>query len=154
MKTIYVTDPNGQKHKRTTRRTYTHVVMYRDSKAWAMEYANTKWTHFHSNFWYHKAYINGTSKWLERNAWENDEQHATRVKGDVERAEKANRGCATPDELWEIVRVEQVAAVMAKDFTKYEVAHWCGRHDLAVTQARKLSVPRHSDVVIVPVDPE
>jgi hypothetical protein len=154
MKTIYVTDPNGQKHKRTTRRTYTHVVMYRDSKAYAMEYANTKWTHFNSNFWYHQAYINGTSKWLERNAWENDDQYATRVKSDVERAEKANRGCATPDELWEIVRAEQVAAVMAKDFTKYQILGWCGRLELAVKQAGKLSDPRRCDVVIVPVDPE
>ena len=153
MKTIYVTDPNGQKHKRTTRRTYTHVVMYRDSKLWAMESANTKWPHFNSNFWYHQAYINGTSKWMERNAWESDE-HAARVKGDVERAEKANRGCAKPDELWEIVRAEQVAAVMAKDFTKYQILGWCGRLDLAVKQAGKLSDPRRCDVVIVPVDPE
>ena len=150
--TLTAIDPAGVKHKRTTERTYTHVVVARLCRKHAMDVAQTKWAHFDSNFWHHQAFIDGTSKWLERSSWETDESHARRVKSDVERAKEANRGCSTPDALWEIVKAEQVAAANAADYSKWHVLGWCGRLDLAERLARGAANGRWAEVVILPVE--
>lgn len=151
-KTLIAIDPAGVKHKRTTERTYTHIVVARRSKEYALQSAQTKWMHFDSNFWYHQAFIDGTSKWLERKSWETDESYAKRVSSDVERAKKANRGCSTPEELWEIVKAEQVAAADAADYSKWHALGWCGRRDLAEKLACGAGGGKWAEVVILPVE--
>jgi hypothetical protein len=149
MTKLTVKDPSGKVHTRTTKRTYTHVVFARQSRDWHLKDAQSRPYHHTANFWYHKAFVDGTSKWLERHGWESEEQHKKRVEQDVKRAKYCLRGCETPDELWELIKVEQMEAFEKIDFDKWHVMGWCGRLDLA----QKLAVSDcWTDNTIVAVD--
>ena len=150
----FVTDANGVKHTRNSHRTYTHVVLYRDSKEAALRLAERKEQFFDENFWYYHAFLDGTSRWLERSPWEKDEdQYKRRVEKDIERSRYFLRGCKTPDELWSITLAERLGAIEKTDFNAWAVEGWCGRHDLAVKLAHKANCSyRVKEAVILPVE--
>lgn len=149
----FVIDANGVRHTRNSKtRVYTHAVLYRESKAEDLKHVEKKWPHFDSNFWYHMAFINGTSKWLDRSPWEKDDaQYNDRVKRDVERATEALRGCQTPDELFALVKAEAIAFIEAKDYSRWHVSSWHSTHKLAEKEALSLRKPQ---VIILPVSVE
>jgi hypothetical protein len=134
----FVIDGNGKKHTRNTHRVYTHVVLYRLSKEATIRLANVRPHWLRENFWYHHAFLDGSSKWLERAPHEKDDaQFKRRVEQDIERARYFLRGCATPDELWNLNLADALSAIEKIDFTAWDVEGWCGRHDLAVKLAHK-----------------
>ena len=94
----FVIDANGKKHTRNSHRTYTHVVLYRESKEAALRLADRKDRFSVDNFWYHHAFVDGTSKWLERKSWENEVRYMKRAAEEVERSRNALRGCETPED--------------------------------------------------------
>lgn len=154
MNKYVVIDANGKKHTRNSRRVYTHVVLYRDSKEAAIRLANVK-PHWHKeNFWYHHAFLDGTSKWLERAPYEKDDaQYKLRVEREVERSRKALMGCTTPDEWWDAIRADALAAIEKIDYTAWAAEGWCGRHDLAVKLAHKTACrERVAETIILPVE--
>ena len=146
-KKLFVIDANGVKHTRTTANAYTHAVLYRESREQDLAKVQKKWPHFNDNFWYHMAFLNGTSKWLERKAWETD--YEARAAWDIERARKATRGCQTPDELWELLKAEAIARIEAKDYSKWYAKSWHSTHKLAEKAALALHAPQ---VIILPVE--
>jgi len=150
----FVTDANGKKHTRNSHRIYTHAVLYRDSKEAALRLAQRRDRFLADNFWYHHAFLDGSSKWLERSPWEKDEdQYKRRVEKDIERARYFLRGCKTPDELWNVTLAERLETIEKTDFTAWAVEGWCGRHDLAVKLAHKVNAKeRVGEVVILPVE--
>jgi hypothetical protein len=153
MNSYFVIDANGKKHTRNTHRTYTHAVLYRDSKEAAIRLANVR-PHWHKeNFWYHHAFLDGTSKWLERAPHEKDDaQFKRRVEQDIERARHFLRGCTTPDQLWSVNLADALASIERTDFTAWAVEGWCGRHDLAVKLAHKKACrERVAETIILPV---
>ena len=138
MNKYFVIDANGKKHTRNSKRTYTHVVLCRNSKEAAIRLANRRPHWLKENFWYHHAFLDGTSKWLERSPYETDEaRYMERVKEEVERSRKALMGCTTPDEWFAVIRANALAAIEKVDYGAWHVAGWCGRHDLAVKRAHK-----------------
>ena len=143
-----VTDANGKKHRRNTKRTYTHAVLFRDSKEHDLKWANTRPMYYIENFWHHHAFIDGSSKWLERNSWETDDaKYQQRVQDEA--AKNALRGCKHPDELWELQKAEAVAAIEAKDYSVWKLKGFCGRRKLAEKLALKC---RAAQVIILPVE--
>jgi hypothetical protein len=148
MNKYFVIDANGKKHTRNSKRVYTHAVLYRDSKEHDLKWATTKPDHWVANFWYHQAFLDGTSKWLERTNWETNDGYNRRVEREVQRAKDALRGCKTPDELWEIRKAEAVAAIEAKDYSVWHAKGWCGRKALAEKIALNC---RAAQAIILPV---
>lgn len=145
----FVIDANGKRHTRNSERTYTNAVLYRESKEQDLARVQEKWPHFDANFWYHMAYINGTSKWLERKPWETDDaKYKARCKEDVERAAYALRGCQTPDELFQLVKSEGMFIIENKDYSKWTVKSWHTTRKLAEKAALSLNKPQ---VIILPV---
>jgi hypothetical protein len=145
-----VTDANGKKHTRNSHRVYTHAVLYRDSKEHDLKWANTRPKYYIENFWHHHAFIDGSSKWLERNPWETDDvKYQQRVQDEVERSKRALRGCKTAAELWELQRAEAVAAVEAKDYSIWHVAGFRSRRQLAEKLALNC---RAAQAIILPVE--
>jgi len=153
MNKYFVIDGNGKKHTRNSMRTYTHVVLYRGSKETALRLADRKDYFSVDNFWYHHAFLDGSSKWLERSPWEKDEdQYKRRVEKDIERSRYALRGCKTPDEWWNVTLAERLEDIEKVDFTAWVVEGWCGRHDLAVKLAHKTACrERVAETIILPV---
>lgn len=131
MTRLNVKDPSGKAYTRLTNLTYTHVVFARRSREQAMKDAQSKPYHHAANFWYFKDKVDGTSHWLEKKSHESDEQHKARVEREVDEAKLAIRGCKTPEELWELVKVEQMEAFEKIDFDEWHLMGWCGRLDLA-----------------------
>ncbi len=154
MNKYFVIDANGKKHTRGSKRTYTHAVLYRESKDAAIRLANVKPRWHNENFWYHHAFLDGSSKWLARKEWEKDDaQFKRRVDQEIERARYFLKGCKTPDELWELRRGEALAAIEAKDFGVWHAEGWCGRYDLAQKLAHGVAArERVLDVVILPAE--
>lgn len=151
MNKYFVIDANGKKHTRGSKRTYTHAVLYRESKDAAIRLANVKPRWHNENFWYHHAFLDGSSKWLARTEWEVD--YEARVKHDIERAREALKGCKTPDEWWELQRGEALADIEAKDFGVWHAEGWCGRYDLAQKLAHGVAArERVLDVIILPAE--
>ena len=150
--TLKATDPSGVVVTRTTARSYSHVVFARKSRDYWMRVAAEKWPHFDANFWHHQGYLDGTSPFYAQNPWERDDLYRRRIETAKKVAEKVNRGCKTPDELWELVKAENVARAEAMDCKKWRVLGWCSRHDLAVRLMNsEASDGRYSDIRIVEV---
>ena len=147
MTKFIATDRNGKVHRRTSvNRTYTHMVVSRPKIREFEVHPHDK-----SNFWYHMAYLDGTSKWLYRKPWETDEQYQNRVKYDVELAKKALGNARTFEDHVENMRArhaEWAASVKVDDFS---AEGWCGRLDLAQRLASSLAGSR-AEVVILPVE--
>lgn len=137
MNKYFVIDANGKKYTRNSKRTYTHVVLYRESKDASLRLAGRRDTFLDDNYWYHHAFIDGSSQWLERKPWETEDNYKARVEYVVERSRKALRGAKTPEEWHEAIKEERIARIEAKDFSQWYVEGWCGRHDLAVKLAHK-----------------
>jgi hypothetical protein len=153
MNKYFVIDTNGKKHTRNSMRTYTHAVLRRDSKAAALRLAEHKDRFFADNFWYHHAFLDGTSKWLDRSPWETQEVYDKRVQKDIERSRYALRGCKTPDELWNITLAERLEGIEKRNFDAWGIEGWCGRHDLAVKLAHKTSCRQEvGETIILPVE--
>lgn len=152
MTKYFVIDANGKKHTRNSKRTYTHVVLYRDSKEAALRMADRKDMHLVDNFWYHHAFLDGSSKWLARRDWETDTGYNARVNEEIERSRKALRGCKTPDEWHAVLRQEAIDRINARDYDQWHAEGWCGRHDLAVKLAHK-TICRElvGEAIILPV---
>ena len=149
----FVIDANGKKHTRNSMRTYTHAVLYRESKSAALRLAERKDRFSVDNFWYHHAFVDGTSKWLERKSWENEVQYMKRAAEEVERSRNALRGCETPEDWEAALREEAIARIEARDFSQWAVEGWCGRHDLAVKLAHKTNCKeRVAEAIILPVE--
>lgn len=152
MNKYFVIDGNGKKHTRNSKRTYTHAVLYRENKDYDVKLASIKWPHHDENFWYHHAFLDGSSKWLERAPYEKDDaQFKRRVELDIERARRALKGCSTPDELFELEKREAMIRIEAKDYSLWHVKCWCGRRDLAMKEAHKVNA---AQVIVLPVGVE
>lgn len=149
----FVIDANGKKHTRNSRRIYTHAVLYRDSKEAALRLADRKDSFLATNFWYHHAFVDGTSKWLEQKPWETEDRYKARSHEEIERSRKALRGCKSPEE-WEMaLRDEAIARIEERDFSQWAVEGWCGRHELAVSLAHKTNgKERVAETIILPVE--
>lgn len=131
-------DPAGLTHARNSKdRTYTHTVVGLPSSVKATLNAmspEARKVH-RSNFKYHAAFANGTSKWLERKGWETEVQYMTRTQQEIARSRDALRGCKTAQE-YEAMMVDAALArikqLMADGYySTYQNLGWCGRHDLA-----------------------
>jgi hypothetical protein len=149
----FVIDANGKKHTRNSRRIYTHAVLYRDSKEAALRLLDRKDNLLASNFWYHHAFVDGSSKWLDRQSWETQQAYSMRVNKEVARSKEALRGCKTPEEWGEMLRADAIARINAHDYNQWHVEGWCGRHDLAVSLAHKTNCKeRVAETIILPVE--
>ena len=149
----FVIDANGKKHTRNSMRTYTHVVLYRESKDAALRLADRRDRFSVDNFWYHHAFVDGSSKWLERKSWETEDEYKARAYEEIESSRKALRGCKTPQEWEAVLRHEAIARIEARDFSQWHVEGWCGRHDLAVSLAHKTNCKeRVAEAIILPVE--
>lgn len=147
MTKFIATDRNGKVHRRNSvNRTYTHMVV---SRPMIREFAIH--THDRDNFWYHMAFLDGTSKWLERKPWETDEQYQTRAKYEVERSERALDGARTFEDHVKNMRARHEAWAASVRFDDFSAEGWCGRLDLAQKLASSLSGSR-AEVVILPVE--
>jgi hypothetical protein len=149
----FVIDANGKKHTRNSRRIYTHAVLYRDSKEAALRLLDRKDNLLASNFWYHHAFVDGSSKWLEQKSWETEDRYKARAHEEIERSRKALRGCKSPEEWGMALRDEAIARINAHDYNQWHVEGWCGRHDLAVSLAHKTNgKERVAETIILPVE--
>lgn len=147
--------PDGRIGRRTSKsRVYTHCVAVRSSYEDALFRAKQIPPNLESNFRHYMAYLDGTSRFLERKSWQTEEQHAKQVARDKVHAETALMGCrdiqswqrALIDEA--VARVEENKANGAYD--KWFVEGWCGRHDLAVSKASGLrNKTHHAEVAIL-----
>jgi hypothetical protein len=131
-------DPAGRTHTRNSKdRTYTHTVVGLPSPVrytLAAMSPEMRKTHRH-NFKYHAAFVDGTSKWLERKVWETDVHFATRTQQEIAAAKDALQGCQNAQE-YENMMVDAALARIKKAMTDgfyatYQNLGWCGRHDLA-----------------------
>lgn len=131
-------DPNGTVHTRNSKsRTYTHMVVGLPSCLVALRSAIS--SNFRklnkSNFYYHKALADGTSKFLTKSGWEDDAQHAARCDREIKQATDFLRGCTTADEYadMQMHRMINVMHKRASDgyYDTYQSLGWCGRADLA-----------------------
>jgi hypothetical protein len=141
------TDRNGKVHTRSSiNRTYTHMVVSRPK---IREFIVHKVDR--DNFWYHMAFIDGTSRWLEKKPWESDEQYRKRAEYEVDRAKRALGNARTFDAYVEklLDQHEAWAATVKVDFFTSE--GWCSRLDLAQKLASSLAGHR-AEVVILPVE--
>jgi hypothetical protein len=131
-------DPAGKTHKRTSKeRTYTHTVVALPSAPKAVLAATSKEARamHRKNFVYHLEMANGTSKWLERNSWETEAQHAEREANGIDNGMKALRGCKNAQEYESVMTEISLAAIRERRakgyYDTYQSMGWCGRADLA-----------------------
>lgn len=136
--TFLATDPNGIVHKRTSQnRQYTHTVVALRSKALALAAAVSKDAHRNrvANFQFHREYLDGTSRFLERRTWQTEQQHQEQMATDIQRAREELQGDMDVNDY--VARKQREAledvekADLAGQFTRYENLGWCGRFDLA-----------------------
>lgn len=147
MTKFIATDRNGKVHRRTSvNRTYTHMVVSRP-----MVRGFTVHAHDRDNFWYYMAFIDGTSKWLERKPWESEEQYQTRAKYEVDRAKDALGDARTFEDHVKNMRARHEAWAASVKVDDFSAEGWCGRLDLAQRLASSLSGSR-AEVVILPVE--
>ena len=148
-------DPAGIVHKRTSQnRVYSHTVVGRRSfnanlKAAQEGHIPTE----RSNFKFYMAYVNGTSEYLAKKSWENEEQHKRRVDDEVARAVSALAGTTTFEQYRAMLRENAIARVMKAQregqYDKYVNLGWCGRLDLAQKLASGSLAKNYEDVRIL-----
>lgn len=139
----FAIDANGQRHTRNSQnRTYSHVVVGRWNYAADLASAQSydKCDLHRGNYEHFLSYVNGTSRFLTRKSWEQDDDaYATRVALDISRAVKAIGGAANLEEYRQLQRDKELARVAAnKAAGEYEVYRdlgWAGRLDLAQKNA-------------------
>lgn len=147
MTKFMATDRNGKVHRRkSVNRTYTHMVVSRPK---IREFAVH--AHDRDNFWYHMAFLDGTSKWLERKPWESQEQHRIRCDYEVQRSLDALGDARTFEAHVENMRARHEAWAASVKVDDFSAEGWCGRLDLAQKLASSLSGSR-AEVVILPVE--
>ena len=139
----FAIDANGKRHTRNSKgRTYTHVVVGRWNYDAALASAQNydKLDLHRSNYNHSLSYVNGTSRFLTRNSWEQDDAaYVARVAKDIAGAVKALGGAANLEEYCQLQRDAALARVAAnKAAGEYEVYRdlgWAGRLDLAQKNA-------------------
>lgn len=142
----YRVEHDGQVFQRkSANRSYSHVVLRPISLARNLQYAEDAarydWKHNHD---YHREFVDGTSRFLVRNAWESEEQHAQDSAREIERS-KAWIALGL-DGLIRQTR-ERAEQAWRRDFPCGREEAWCyvgwtGRHDLA------LKVAKPGDVIL------
>jgi hypothetical protein len=150
--------PDGKIAKRTSlNRVYTHCVASLPCPAYAMRQAEDekldRHGHHASNFAHFRAFIDGTSHFLERKKWQTKEEWLSHNEHQVERAKKGLNGCETVEDYIAMKHREAVERVQsgidAGDYDKWSVEGWNGRLELArQLQASTLS-PRYREVRII-----
>lgn len=142
--TFLATDPNGVVHKRTSQnRQYTHTVVARPSKAWAINVVTSKEMHRNhiSNFSHYSSYLDGTSRFLERRTWQSERQHQESVARDLERAREALQGDMDVNTYIARKDREALDAIEQNDkvgfYNAYSNLGWCGSLNLAHKLASK-----------------
>lgn len=147
--------PDGRVAKRTSQsRVYSHCVAVRPSYEEALFRAKEIPPHLESNFAYHMAFLDGTSKWLKRDPWQSDEDHARYCAKRVADAEKALMGCRDI-RSWQQKLIERAVAAVEQNkangaYDRWFAEGWCGRHDLAVKKAAGLrNKPYYAEVAIL-----
>ena len=147
MTKFIATDRNGKVHRRTSaNRMYTHMVV---SRPMIREFAIHP--HDRDNFWYFMAFIDGTSKWLERKPWEDEEKHKARCEVEVQRAREALGDARTFEDHVKNMKARHEAWAASVKVDDFSAEGWCGRLDLAQRLASSLS-GRRAEVVILPVE--
>jgi hypothetical protein len=96
------------------------------------------------------AFIDGTSKWLERNPWEEAERHKARCEAEVKRAHDALAGARTFEDHVKNMKAKHDEWAASVKVDVFSAEGWCGRLDLARKLASSLSKHR-AEVVILPV---
>jgi len=152
----FAIDANGQRHTRNGKgRTYSHVVVGRWNYAADLANAQSydKSGLHRLNYKYYAAYVDGTSQYLARKSWEQDDDaYAARVAKEVADAVKAIGGAASLEEYRQMQRDAAIANVEAnKAAGKYEVYRdlgWAGRLDLAQKNAGSQS-GQYTDIQIL-----
>lgn len=131
-------DPAGLTHTRNSKdRTYTHtVVALPSSVRYTLAAMSPEMRKNHrSDFKYHAAFADGTSKWLERKVWETELQYLTRTQQEIARSKNALQGCETAQEYENMMVDADLAKIregMANGYyATYQNLGWCGRLDLA-----------------------
>ena len=131
-------DPAGLTHTRNSKdRTYTHTVVGLPSSvkaAMAAMSPEARKVH-RSNFKYHAAFADGTSKWLERKGWETEVQYMTRTQQEIAWSVDELKGCDNAEDYVNM-KVDAALARIKKKmadgyYSTYQNLGWCGRHDLA-----------------------
>jgi hypothetical protein len=141
------TDRNGKVHTRSSiNRTYTHMVVSRP-KVREFTVNKVNW----ENFWYHMAFIEGTSKWLRKKPWESNEQYQKRSVDDVERSKRALGDARTFEAYVDKLRGQHEAWAASVKVDAFASEGWCSRLDLAQKLASSLAGYR-AEVVILPVE--
>jgi hypothetical protein len=99
--------------KRTSEgRTYTHVIVGQlDIEAHRKAaYGYKQGRSDASNFAFYRSFLDGTSRYLDRNSWESEEEHAQRVGREVERAREILAGAETVEAYVAVLRQRAIAA--------------------------------------------
>jgi hypothetical protein len=146
----------GQTFMRSSKsRLYSHVVLVRPCYDHALQIAQTPYPSYESNFRHHRAYLDGTSEFLARKPWENDDAtFEARVQKDIDRATAALHGAETVEEYAAGLVARAIAAVeerrAAGEYDKFGPHGWTSRKELAEQQAATCrSKPVWAEVVIV-----
>lgn len=154
-KTTYtVTAPNGAVFTRKSDRVYTHAVLCQDSYEGWMQTYDAIWEVDKSNFRYAEKIVATNGEYLAGKVY-NEEQrerveaaNAKRLanaKAEVETHKTANAFAAA-------MRALRVASLNAKlkagGFDGWMVEGFCGRHDLAVKLAAKVTGTRHNATIV------
>lgn len=141
MTTIHtITLPDGRTAKRTSQnRVYSHVVVGRRRYDYDLAQADRLTATDRANFAHYWEFIQGTSRFLQRNSWEKDDaKFAERVAKDIARAKKAIGAAESPADYAEDKRAQRVAEVKQKAADGYYDAWgaltWASRRDLAEKQ--------------------
>lgn len=127
--------PDGTTASRKSARVYTHAVATRRSYEHSLAIAKSGGGWTKSNYEHDAAIVDGTSRFLKRESWRSDEQHAAYVSDLIARATEALRG-ATSYEEWKAIRIAETVALVedAKAdgyYDRWTVEGYCGRLDLA-----------------------
>lgn len=133
---LTATLPDGTIATRTTARAYTHVSCGRRSYDEAMRRATKDWGDTdRSNFAYHTAYLDGTSRFLVQPSYKSKEAHEADCARQIEASREELNGCTTVEDYRAMKRAAREEAVQAAhlrgDFDKWRVIGWASREDLA-----------------------
>lgn len=102
MNKYFVIDPNGVTHTRSTKRRYTHTVLVRYDREFAMQQAEASYAYDKENWEYYREHI---------------------PHGDY--------AAMTLDEYKAAKRAERIQRVDEHDYTEWLNAGWCGSLELA-----------------------
>lgn len=146
-KTTYtVTAPNGAVFTRKSDRVYTHAVVYQDSYEGWMKTYDAIWSVDKSNFNYDLKIV--ATNGCIHSDHSTPEYRAERVAKSQARIDQYK----TADAFAAAMRAERVRSLNEKKkaggFDTWMVEGYCGRHDLAVKLAAKVTGHRHNARIV------